>query len=269
MRKPVSKSKRNAKRTPTRAPKNKRPAKRNDSARNAQKPRKPFKSNGLKTQNLETFLASTPETSESVYQETGAAPFDLPTAYGEDKLVLLVRDPWWIFAYWEVTPRRGQEVRDEIQRLGLREQKTVLRVYDVTDAAPQNAHSHFDIELNFMTDNWTIDVGAPDRQWMAELGIRTQDGRFFVLVRSNVVRTPRFGVSQVLDEEWLLPDELYWKIFGLSGGFGGQKSSLDMREILERYLKGIVSSERSSGFGPAKTEQDKRTIAQALTTQRA
>jgi len=84
-----------------------------------------------------------------------------------------------------------------------------------------------------------------------EVGVRTREGRFFMLVRSNVVRTPRFGVSDVLDEEWMLPDELYWKLFGMSG-LGRQKSSLDVREILERYLKSVVSSERPSsvGFSP-------------------
>ena len=30
----------------------------------------------------------------------------LPVYYEEDKLVLLIRDPWWIYAYWEVTPGR-------------------------------------------------------------------------------------------------------------------------------------------------------------------
>ena len=169
--------------------------------------------------------------------------FELPETYGDNKLVLLVRDPWWLYAYWETTQQKNDEVRGRIYELGLEPHKTVLRVYDVTDTDPSRPNSYFDIELNFMVNNWTIDVGVSDREWMVELGIRTKDGQFFMLVRSNIVRTPRYGVSHILDEEWLLPDELYWKIFGLSGGFSERKSSLEMRDILERYFKGILSSD--------------------------
>jgi hypothetical protein len=184
-------------------------------------------------------------------QQGPSSGFSLPSQYGEDKAVLMVRDPWWLYAYWEVTPRREGEVAEAIRRAGLTREKSVLRVYDVTGSSVSAAHSFFDIELVNFASNWYIDVGVPDRQWVVEVGIRTREGRFFMLVRSNVVRTPRFGVSDVLDEEWMLPDELYWKLFGMSG-LGRQKSSLDVREMLERYLKSIVSSERpsSAGFSP-------------------
>ncbi len=144
-----------------------------------------------------------------------AGGFELPKNYGDDKMVLLVRDPWWLFAYWEVTQTRQAEVREAIHRGRLSPDKTVLRVYDET----AGAGTFFDIEVGVFADNWYIDVGKPDREWVAELGIRTHEGRFFRWVRSNRVRTPRAGVSDVLDEEWLLPDEIYWKLFGLSGGF--------------------------------------------------
>lgn len=185
-------------------------------------------------------------------RERAASPprgFELPSNYGDNKMALLVRDPWWIFSYWEVNPAREGEVMDAMRREGQERDKTVLRVYDVTDVSLPNAHSYFDIELGFIASNWYIDVGNPNRQWVVELGIRSRNGRFFMLVRSNVVRTPRFGVSDVLDEEWMLPDDVYWKIFGLAGGLGKQKSSLDVREILERFLKNITSSESSSSLG--------------------
>lgn len=182
----------------------------------------------------------------AVLPETILPSYELPSQYGDDKIVLMVRDPWWLYAYWEVTDRRQAEVLDQIQRQGLMKQKNVLRVYDITGGSIDHPRSSFDIEVAFLTGNWYIDVGIPDREWMVELGFRASDGRFFPLVRSNAVRTPRFGVSDVLDEEWMLPDETYWKLFGLSGGLADRKSSLDVRDILERYLKSIVSSDMSS-----------------------
>lgn len=179
-----------------------------------------------------------------------AAPDDrIPTHYGEDRLALLTRDPWWLFAYWEVTPARQSEVAREIERANGRPSscRTVLRVYDVTGGlAPSRSNSFFDIELNFQTDNWYVDVGKPDREWMAEIGFRDDKGRFFVLVRSNRVRTPAFGISEVLDEEWMLPEEVYFRLIGRSLGAGASGNSMDIRRLLEKYLKNVVSSENSS-----------------------
>ncbi len=219
------------------------------------KPRKVLKNirKFIKNKHLEDPVALKPierpaNNAPQFFQNSEAS---FPSFYHENKAALLVRDPWWIFAYWEVTPEREREVYGEIARAGLTPEKTVLRVYDVTDAV-SNGHksSFFDIELNFPVNNWYIDVEKPDRQWAAEIGIRTHGGRFFMLVRSNTVRTPRYGVSDILDEEWMLPDELYWKIFGLSCGFGKQRSSADVKEILERYLKNIASSENSPRLSP-------------------
>ncbi|MBI4352699.1 MAG: DUF4912 domain-containing protein [Candidatus Omnitrophica bacterium] len=184
------------------------------------------------------------------------ASFDLPSRYHEDKLVLLARDPWWIFAYWEITPARESEVIRQVQEEGAGDGRKVLRVYDVTGKTLPAFHSFFDIETNPFADNWYVDVGKPDREWVAELGIRS-GGRFWMLVRSNVVRTPRYGVSDVLDEEWMLPEELYAKLFGWSLGLGSLKSSITFQEMLRRYLRGLVSSEGISSAGLRSQAQEK------------
>lgn len=183
--------------------------------------------------------------------EPPSAAFELPASYGDNKIALLARDPWWVYAYWEVTADHEARLLRVIESLGTQREKLILRIYDVTGGGVESPRSFFDIEVSFLTGNWYVDVGIPDRDWVAELGIRTRDGRFFMLVRSNVARTPRFGVSEILDEEWMLPDEIYWKLFGLSGGLADRRSSLDVREILEKYLKSIVSSAGLSSFGRA------------------
>lgn len=170
-----------------------------------------------------------------------SADHRLPSSYGEDRLVLLVRDPWWLFAYWEVTKARQEEVAREAERAGCWGWKTVLRVYDVTQCSVSKPRSFFDITLNFYVDNWYIDVGLPDREWIAQLGLLAENGRLFVLVESNRVRTPSFGISDALDEEWLLPEDVYYRLIGMSG-LNAQQGSMDIRKILEKYLKRLVSS---------------------------
>ena len=167
----------------------------------------------------------------------------LPSFYNEDRLTLLVRDPWWLFSYWEITPQLEKKVLAGMESKHRADKKTVLRVYDVTGVALPASHSFFDIELNFFTNNWYIDVGRPAREWMLELGYRA-GGRFYPLIRSNRVQTPSFGISDVLDEEWMLPDDIYYRLIGRSLGSESTGGSMDIRKLLEKYLRNVVSSER-------------------------
>src|SRR5207248_3220488 len=99
-------------------------------------------------------------------------PRELPQAYGEDALVLLVRDPWWGFAYWEVTEalRRRAE-----QALGseMNGAERILRVYDVTGVAgPAVAISHFDAAAGAEIGSLYLHLNAPSHEFIAELGFR-------------------------------------------------------------------------------------------------
>lgn len=170
--------------------------------------------------------------------------FRFPSGYGDNKIVLLVRDPWWIFAYWEIKKEKEDEVSRKIYDSGDERDKSILRVYDVTDVNfnGHNAHSYFDIELKGLASTWYINVSSPDRAWVVDIGILTKKGSFYLLARSNSVRTPRFGMSDKLDAEWMVPEDEYWKMFGLSGGFGVGKGSLEVREMLKKRLEEQVTS---------------------------
>ncbi len=176
--------------------------------------------------------------------------FNFPQGYGDQKIVILVRDPWWIFAYWEIRPEREKEIIGKIKSDGDLPVKTILRVYDVTDINfnGKNAHSYFDIELKGLASTWYINVGSPDKSWIVDIGIVTKKGSFYLLARSNTIKTPRYGMSDKLDTEWMMPEDDYWKMFGLSGGFGVGKGSLEVREMVKKRLEEqITSAQISSG----------------------
>lgn len=128
---------------------------------------------------------------------------DLPRAYGRDRLVLLVRDPHTIFAYWEVTPTtRVQALRTlGVEAEGARE---VLRVYDVTFVTftGDNAWLSLDVELTPGAESWYVNVSRPGASYCAEVGLRTSTGRFLPLVRSNTVTTPRSSPSPDTRVRW-------------------------------------------------------------------
>jgi hypothetical protein len=170
--------------------------------------------------------------------------FRFPSGYGDNKIVLLVRDPWWLYTYWEVNKGREEEITSKIEKAGESPAKSILRVYDVTgiNFNGKNARSFFDIDLKGLASNWYINVNMPDSSWVVDIGIVTNKGNFYLLARSNVVRTPRFGMSDQLDAEWMAPEEEFWKMFGLSGGMGVGKGSLEVREMFRRRLEEQVTS---------------------------
>ena len=135
-----------------------------------------------------------------VDREAGA----LPRAYGRDRIVLLSRDPWTAFAYWEVTPTsRVQALRAlGSEAEGARE---VLRVYDVTflTFTGDNAWLSFDVDLPGGADHWCLNVGRPGASFCAEVGLRTPGGRFLPLARSNTIATPRAAPSPDTTVRWV------------------------------------------------------------------
>lgn len=121
-----------------------------------------------------------------------AGPGPLPEAYGRDYLVLVARDPWWLFAFWEITPATQEQAR---ATLGAEAggAATVLRLTEDEDArgATNGAAPSLDVEIAAGAHSWYVNVGRPATAYRAEIGLRTASGRFVPLARSNVVRTPR------------------------------------------------------------------------------
>jgi hypothetical protein len=158
----------------------------------------------------------------------------------------MVKDPWWIFAYWEIRPGTEREARGQLLPHEVAGLQSILRVYDVTgiDYPAQPAHGSFDISLSQLATNWYIQTNAPGRSFIVEIGLLTARGRFLLLARSNRVMTPRFGPSDVIDEDWVISDEDFWKLVG-EGGLGpGSSMGASWSRLMAQSL---ASAGRSSG----------------------
>ena len=132
------------------------------------------------------------------------APGELPRAYGRDRIVLLPRDPWWAFSYWEVTPTTRLRALRELgaEGEGARE---VLRVYDVTfiTFTGDNAWLSFDIEIAPGTDYFYLNLSRSAASYLVEIGLRTPAGRFLPLARSNTITLPRPEPSPDTTVRWV------------------------------------------------------------------
>jgi len=139
--------------------------------------------------------------------------------YYDNKIILLARDPYWCYAFWDISGEliaaKSKELRPEWGHAELD-----LRVYDITDIIfnGKNAHKFQDISITGGANNWYINVWEAGRTYIVEIGFKTADGHFIMIARSNVVNTPRDKASNVTDEEWMVVDEDFDEIFKLSGG---------------------------------------------------
>jgi len=179
-------------------------------------------------------------TPEATRRVSRMMPQDLPAGYGQDKIVLQARDPWWIHAYWEVTTGAFDRLREQLGNAFF-SAKRVLRVYDVSHTIfnGTNAHRFFDIEVTPSANNWYINTGGPGRSWCVDFGLLLSDNRFIVIVRSNTVTTPLEGPSWITDEEWMVPEEMFARLYGM--GFGLGRSSPVGKAWQER-IKGELFS---------------------------
>ena len=192
---------------------------------------------GMQETAVEKTKFYTPQTPKPAVRKM---PEDLPWGYGSDKIVLQVRDPWWLHAYWEVTGDTFERIKE---RLGnaIFSTKRVLRVYDISHIIfnGRNAHRFFDIEVNAETNNWYIDTGGPGRSWCVDFGLRLANGEFITIVRSNVVHAPLEGPSWVMDEEWMVPEDFFARLYGM--GFGLGRSSPVGKAWQERIRRELFS----------------------------
>ena len=180
-------------------------------------------------------------------------PKDLPAGYGKDRIVVMVRDPYWLHSYWELT-------RHAIQRaeaaLGTEwhTAKPILRLLDVSSHGSSSSSESplRDIDIHGGCNNWYIDVSSPPRSYRIDIGYLAKSGRFYVLARSNVVTTPRAGVSDVLDQNWAdLDAKKADRIYAMSGGFDptGVGSSLELKQLFEERLRRPLHSPAVTSFG--------------------
>jgi hypothetical protein len=115
--------------------------------------------------------------------------FLFPESYGQNRIRLLVRDPEWIFAYWDVKPQALEEFAKSLGERALALSRLTLRVVDPVSGGSS------DILLPAGARWWYVKTDAARRTYRAELGVTLPSGHFRKLAESNTVVTPRVGPS--------------------------------------------------------------------------
>ncbi|OGS20699.1 MAG: hypothetical protein A2252_04835 [Elusimicrobia bacterium RIFOXYA2_FULL_39_19] len=190
---------------------------------------------------------------------------DLPKNYGDTKVVLLPRDPFWAYSYWEI----NESVKSNLIKEYGQNILYVLRVYDVTDINfnGSNAHKFFDITVTELNENWYLNVPEVNRDWCVDLGIKLADGRFILIARSNTISMPHHGVSTVTDEQWAILQKEFERLVKLSGIERIGKSSFDVSRLMrERWEQLISMSSAQMPFSPKSISSFRPTAADSPET---
>ncbi len=197
--------------------------------------------------------------------DLGAAEFSvdagspLPEGYGDNRLVILSRDPLWFFAYWEITHERAEQIRVTHGRDSWDKAVLILRVYDLGESSrtPIDSATHFDVSVDKFARQHYVQVPISGHVYIADLGLCWPDGKFVSLFRSNVIRQPAGRISEQVDSQWMsvgmVAEQAAWESMakvaigaGTSkGGSADVSNAMSLRwEFLRSVFSGSVSSWR-------------------------
>jgi hypothetical protein len=165
----------------------------------------------------------------------------LDHACQKDRIIVLTRDSYWLHAYWELsrtTLARAQAALGQDWHAA----RPILRVMDVSSEDTTSATERHvrDISIHGGVSNWYIDVVEPPRSYRIDIGYLSRRGKFYVLARSNVVTTPKAGVTDPLDENWINVQKQFDRIQNPSSNGNGstvQNSPIDLRDLFEERLR--------------------------------
>ncbi|MBD3162027.1 MAG: DUF4912 domain-containing protein [Candidatus Eisenbacteria bacterium] len=181
--------------------------------------------------------ASPAPRAERAHRPSVSAVESLPEKYGVDRLALMVRDPYWLHAYWEVTPRSLRRARESLGE-GWDGHRWILRVHVYPGGEPRASADHFDVALNPDARNWYLRVPHPSSAYEGSIGLLARDGTYYPLARSERVRTPGTEVEETADLHWDLHAE-----------------TEVAAPATDRIGRELPSSESVLGFGASETLQ--------------
>jgi len=188
-------------------------------------------------------------------KHSAGVPESLPATYGDTKIIALPRDPFWIYAYWEISDEKKSRLKSALSPAKFIQSRWILRVYNLGDnnKVGQTAGftPYFDIPVPEESGSWHINCGIPNRRWDVAIGLITPDGKFIEVAHSNTIATPPYGLSpyEAGEEKWGHLREFYKKQVLEFSKATSANSSLNparlMRERWEELMK-LPSSGRIS-----------------------
>ena len=184
---------------------------------------------------------------------TKAVPVDIELTTmvtGQSRLVLIVRDSYWLQAYWEVDAKAIERAKVAMGPFW-HTATPILRLFRLESDGVTNPQRRFirDINIHGGVNTWYIDVTNPPSTFQMELGYLSRERKFHQVASSNNVTTPQRQIHDDLDHldgNWRGVDADLGRVFKLSGGM--EEGNRDLKEVFEKKLQRPMSAPLLSRF---------------------
>ena len=151
----------------------------------------------------------------------------------KDRIVLIVRDPFWVQAYWEIT--RSSVSRARAAFAGhWHAAQPVLRLLKISNEGNTNAVEEIveEIPIHGGVSNWFINVKTQSKNYRVVIGyLCKESGKFHLIAKSNEITMPK--ASEAADCSWNDITNEAQRFYSLSGGNDPNLASADLRHVFE------------------------------------
>ena len=168
-----------------------------------------------------------------------------------DRIVLVVRDAYWLQAYWEITKSSVQRAKVAMNGCW-HEARPVLRVLKISSDGNTNSVEEVleEIEIHSGVNNWYIQNPAAGKSIRIAVGYAAPGGKFHLITKSNQATPPNKANAEI-DEHWTDITNDVEKYYALSGGFDEQSVSADLQDVLEEKSQQSVYAPAFERLGSA------------------
>ncbi len=162
--------------------------------------------------------------------DDGTCSWVIPEAYHDTSIHLLLRDPFWAFAYWDVNQKELEIVREVHPDLQLK-----LRAYEFSQPRLplSQCREYFDISVREHDNSWYINLNHTGCWYTVSL--LAEEGEWQeILCSSNQVYSPLGYWTERVEE--LKRDKRHLELFklGTSDANGHEVDSILVRSVLSQ-----------------------------------
>ena len=154
-----------------------------------------------------------------------------------DRIVLIVRDSFWLQGYWEVTAATVSRIKIA---MGIYWHKAfpVLRLLEITSRGSTNSFEEVaqEIPIRGGASNWYINAPESNKSYRLAIGYvlpseNDESDRFYLIAKSNEVLT--MPTNSGGDESWSDITNNAEKYYAQSGGYDPARVSAELKAVFE------------------------------------
>ena len=114
---------------------------------------------------------------------------ELPETYGLNECEVLYKDPFWVFAYWEVTDEGLSSARAQLGP-SAGESRLVMRLFTTVAGGNGVERQIHDIDLSWNHGRRYLQSPKPGAHLRIAVGLLSREGYFAPIAHSSLVRVP-------------------------------------------------------------------------------